>query len=215
MKTALSYGRATYHSEDFDPTTPCRPTPLFTCRKIWDQGKVWQPRLSDQTILQLLKRRLSKQVSFLRAYRGWRASGAREERDLGEDRAFLRWLRRHELAIAWEKTDLVLHPYFTQGGAPQHEPQDEMAQGMSFAIAPVSVEGRRVKLYLRDEDVLSLVQLPYGQNDNFLSLVSQYVSQRHQWRQWQALAPSFIDWLKAQGKRPLFYSGQLGFKLSR
>ncbi|MFP5457885.1 MAG: hypothetical protein ACLGG7_04050 [Bacteriovoracia bacterium] len=213
MKRPLRYGKASYSYGDFHPDSPCQPRPVIEFTTVYAEGRHWQPNPGDRTALLLLRRQMPKQVSFTRAYRGWRSSGAREERELGEGRAFLRWLQRHELSIAWESRDLKLHPYFTLPGAPTHAPDDEMAVGMSFAIAPVEVDGRRVKLYLADEDVLRLIHLPYGNDEDFLALVTEYVGQRRQWQLWKAPAPPFVEWLTSLGKKPFFKPGQLGFKL--
>jgi hypothetical protein len=213
VMTALRYGQASYHRDDFDPEHFCQPSPILEFRQIWSEGRRWQPRPGDRTTLLLLKRQMPKQVSFERAYRGWRASGAKEERELGEGRAFLRWLQKHELSIAWEARDIELHPYFALPDSPRHDPQDETAYGLSFAVAPVKVGPRLVKLYLADEDVLRLLNLPYGHEMDFLTLVTEYVGQRHQWQAWQAPAPPFVEWLTNQGRKPVFKRGQLGFSL--
>jgi hypothetical protein len=213
MGKTLRYGRAIYTYGDFDPKAPCQPRPVIEFSSIYAEGKHWQPKPGDRTALLLLRRKMPKKVSFTRAYRGWRASGAIEEKELGEGRAFLRWLQRHELSIAWESRDIKLHPYFTQPDAPRHDPSDEMAQGMSFAIAPVEIQGKRVKLYLADEDVLRLIHLNYGHEEDFLALVTEYIGKRHQWQIWKAPAPPFVDWLTTHGKKPFFNPGQLGFHL--
>jgi hypothetical protein len=89
-----------------------------------------------------------------------------------------------------------------------------MAEGLSFAIKPVEVAGRKIKLYLQDEAVLNLLNLPYGEDLDFIELVQEYVRLRFQWEAWRAPAPPFLDWVKAQAKRPVFQRGQLGFSLS-
>jgi hypothetical protein len=211
--TVLHYGRIRLVQEERELAFPTLPTPIVSFRSVWAEGRHWTPRLGDKTALLLLKRKGEKRVSFERAYRGWRASGAREEHELGEGRAFLRWLQHFDLSIQWQARDIKLHPYFTDPKAPKHDPHDETARGLSFAVAPVNVGDRRVKLYLKDEDVLRLLHLPFGHEHDFLALVTEYVGQRHQWQLWQAPAPPFIDWLTTQGKRPVFAQGQLGFKL--
>jgi hypothetical protein len=154
---------------------------------------------------------MPKKVSFPRAYAGWLASGARESIELGEGRAFFRWLQKHELSIQWREKDFTPHPYFSNFQAPQHDPKDEMAQGLSFAIKPVMVEKRHVKLYVQDKDMLGLLNLPYGKDEDFLELVMRYVSQRFEWQSWKAPAPHFLDWVMSRGARPVFSEGQLGF----
>lgn len=214
MTNTLRYGKATYISQDSpEPQGLVAPTPVIRFNQVYAEGRYWTPRISDRAALQLLKRKMPKRVSFMRAYRGFRASGSSEERELGEGRALLRWLMKHELSIEWEFKDLCVHPYFTQPDAPRHDENDEMAQGMSFAVAPVEIEGRKVKLYLVDEDVLRLIHLKIGPPQDFLELIKQYVLQRYQWAKWSVPAPGFIDWLTTQGHTPQFHRGQLGFKL--
>lgn len=150
-------------------------------------------------------------VSFTRAYRGWRASGYAEEKELGEGRAFLRWLQKHEISIDWKERDFSPHPYFCQKESPRHDPNDEMAQGHSFVVRPVRVGQRNVKLYVQDHDMLSLLSMPYGREEDFLELVMRYVAQRFEWQKWKAPAPPFLDWVVSQGSRPVFRAGQLGF----
>lgn len=203
MKTPLCQGR---HFEE-----QCRPNPIVIFNPVWAEGQRWYPDPGDRHALTLLKRKTEKKVSFHRAYRGWRASGAREEAELGEGRAFLRWLQKFDLSIDWKEKDIRVNPFFADKDSPKHDPQDEMAQGLSFAIKPVSVQKRRIKLYIPDQDMISILNTPYGNEEDFLDLVMKYVSQRFEWNEWKAPAPTFLDWLSSQGKRPLFKSGQLGF----
>lgn len=191
--------------------TIIRPTPIVTFSKVFAENQWWQPNPGDRHALLLLRRQMPKKVSFTRAYRGWHASGAKEEKELGEGRAFLRWLMRHELAIDWSPRDFNPHPYFSHPLSPKHDPNDEMARGLSFAISPVQVDGRKVKLYVRDDDMLNLLNMPFGNEEDFLELVMRYVAQRFEWEDWKAPAPLFLDWVKSQGKRPVFQAGQLGF----
>ena len=211
MGTTLRYGKATLTHED--SLLLVTPTPVVKFKEVYAEGRYWAPHISDKAALLLLKRKMAKQVSYLRAYRGFRASEAKEERELGEGRAFLRWLMRHELSVAWESEDLLLHPYFAHKDAPRHDPADEMAGDMSFAIAPVSVNGKKVKLYLADDDVLRLFHMQQGQQEDFLRLVSRYVEQRHQSQTGQLAALPFVEWLALQGHRPGFNKGQIGFHL--
>ena len=113
-----------------------------------------------------------------------------------------------------EREDFNPHPYFTQKNLPSHHKDDEMAHGLSFAIKPVSLGKRMIKLYVRDEDMLSLLSMPYGTEEDFLELVMQYVSQRFEWEKWRAPAPTFLNWVISHGKRPIFNQGQLGFLIS-
>lgn len=189
-----------------------RPNPIVTFSKVWAEGRMWEPKFGDRHALLLLRRIMPDKVSFTRAYRGFRASGAKEEKELGEGRAFLRWLQKHEISIDWKPRDFSPHPFFTCPGAPKHDPNDEMAQGLSFAIRPVEVAGRRIKLYVADDDMLNLLNMPYGNEKDFLELVMRYVAQRFEWESWRAPAPPFLDWVRSQGMRPVFVPGQLGFR---
>lgn len=196
-----------------DACTPSLLKPLVTFSPIYAEGRKWFPNFGDRHALLLLKRRMPKSVSFLRAYRGWRASGAHEERELGEGRAFLRWLQKHELAVDWTAEDFKPHLFFQGPDAPKHDPKDELARDHSFAIKPVEAHGRAVKLYVQDTDMLSILNLPYGHEEDFLELVRRYVAQRFDWEKWRAPAPCFLDWVVSQGKRPAFRAGQVGLCL--
>jgi hypothetical protein len=188
-----------------------RPNPIVSFTPLWISDRKYQPNFGDRHALLLLKRRTHKQVSFARAYTGWRYSGARELHELGEGRAFLRWLQGHNLSIAWKERDFSPHPYFLDPSAPSHAPGDELADGHSFAIRPVHIAGRTIKLYVKDNDILSLLNLPYGKEEDFLTLVMSYITQRFEWERWRAPAPTFLDWVVTHGKRPVFEPGQLGF----
>lgn len=188
------------------------PNPIVTFAKVWAEGRYWEPKFGDRHTLLLLRRKMPDKVSFIRAYRGFRASGAKEEKELGEGRAFLRWLQRHEISVEWKQRDFEPHPFFCHPNAPKHDPKDEMAEGLSFAIKPVEVSGRKVKLYVGDDDMLNLLSMPYGNDKDFLELVMRYVAQRFEWEGWRAPAPPFLDWVKSQGMRPVFVPGQLGFQ---
>lgn len=205
MKIPLGHGRPL----DLNPSH----TPLVTLAPIWYEGRWHQPRFTDRHILLLFKRKMEKEVSFVRAYRGWRASGAIEEQELGEGRAFLRWLMKHELSIQWKKKDITINPLLSGENSPCHDPADEMAQNLSFAIRPVEVGRRAVKLYVQDNDMLSLLGLPYGEEEDFLGLVKRYVAQRFEWEKWRAPAPPFLDWVTTLGKRPRLSSGEVGLAL--
>lgn len=191
-----------------------RPNPIVTFAPLWAGGKLWTPNFGDRHSLILLRRHTPKKVSFQRAYTGWRASGAKEEIELGEGRAFLRWLHKYQLSIEWKDRDFKPHPYFFQGPMPYHDENDEMARGLSFAIKPVQVSGRKVKLYIQDNDMISLLNMPYGKEEDFLELVMRYVAQRFEWESWRAPAPTFLDWVINHGLRPVFFPGQLGFQIT-
>lgn len=211
MKNTIRHGWTSWSTEESSSATALKPNPLVTFNSVYFDGRLWQPHFGDRNALLILKRSMPKKVSFARAYSGWRAGGSKEERELGEGRAFFRWLQRHQISIDWKRSDFKPHPYFGHPQAPAHDPSDEMSVGLSFAIRPVVVKGRKVKLYVQDDDMLALLNLPYGDEEDFLELVMCYVTQRFQWEGWRAPAPGFLDWLKTQGKRPLFVPGQLGF----
>jgi hypothetical protein len=84
---------------------------------------------------------------------------------------------------------------------------------MSFAIAPVEVEGRRVKLYVADEDMLRLLQIKDGNACDFLQLVTAYISHRKARQDWSAPPPGLIQWIETLGHRPLFAPAQVGLHL--
>jgi hypothetical protein len=213
MKHTLSYGRITLAYEDFDPKVPCRPSPLFTFAPVRINGKLKHPIFTDKVAFSIIKYKALTPLTFREAYIRWYCEGAFTERDLGEGRAFYRWLYNHQSYIQWKPQDFKLHAYFTQGNAPKHDPGDELAHNHSFAIKPVEINKRKVKLYLEDAAILNLITMPYGEDDDFMNLVEEYVRARFQWEKWRAPAPTFLDWIKARGSRPVFSSGQLGLSL--
>lgn len=213
MKQTLNYGKISWAYNDFDPGVHCRPSPFLTFVPIRINGKLRSPKFSDKISLQLLKHKSEKKLLFIDAYKQWVAEGSWIDRDLGEGRAFLRWLQKNKLSIEWKISDMKLHSYFSGEDAPKHDPDDELAFDLSFAVKPVEVDGRKVKLYLQDEAVLSLINMPYGEDQDFLELVSEYVRLRFQLEEWKAPAPPFLDWVKSQAKRPVFLGGQLGLSL--
>lgn len=214
MKHTLNYGRITWSYDDFDPTVPCRPNPLVTFSPVKINGKLKHPIFTDKVGLQLLTLKEGKVRSYREAYAEWFSDHYMSDRDLSEGRAFLKWLKSSKQRIEWRPENFHVHEYFQQKNAPKHDPTDEMAQNLSFAIAPVVVEKRKVKLYLEDESVLNLLSLPYGEDRDFLSMVKDYIKSRFQYELWRAPAPPFLDWVKNQGIRPVFSVGQLGLCLS-
>jgi hypothetical protein len=212
MKNSIRQGRLYAPEVDYDPQLPCRPNPIVTFAPVWTESKLWYPKISDRSAILLLRRQMDNKVSFVRAYRGWRASGSREERELGEGRAFFRWLQKHQISIDWKEEDFRPHPYFTHPNSPTHDPNDEMSKEMSFCVRPVQVQGRNVKLYIQDTDMVSLLNMPYGNEEDFLELVMRYVAFRFQLESWRAPAPYFLNWVTNQGVRPIFSPGQVGFR---
>ncbi len=211
MKKGLNYGRISWSYDETGTHSGVRPLPIFEVSPIRINGKAKYPGFTDKIILQLMKHKTALQVPFREAYVQWYCNGSWIDRDLGEGRAFLRWLQRNKLSIKWRAQDFKLHEYFNDPLAPRHDPDDELAKDLSFAIMPVTVQERRVKLYLQDEAVLGLINLPFGEEKDFIELVEMYVKKRFQWEEWRAPAPPFLDWVKTSGMRPVFRKGQLGF----
>lgn len=210
----LKYGKVSWsYEERFDPSLPCRPSPFLTLSPVKMNGKWRTPELSERTMLELLKLKGTRFMPFTEAYREWFGTSRLKERELGEGRSFLLWARKEKLNLKFCKSDIELHPYFAQKNSPRHAPDDEMASGLSFAAQPVKVEGRTVKLYLQDEAIMNLISMPFGHDTDFRELMEDYVRLRFQWEVWRAPAPTFLDWVKAQAKRPVFSQGQLGFCL--
>ncbi len=189
------------------------PMPLLTFKKIKILGKTYSPNFGDRHSLLILKRVMSKKVSFMRAYTGWVHSGGMSSEEMSEGRSFFRWLQKYSLSVEWSEEDFSLNHFFSSPRSPKHDPQDEMAKNLSFAIRPVRVQERNIKLYIEDQDILSLFNLSYGNDEDFLALVSEYVASRFQWAKWNAPSPSFLDWVKARGLRPVFQETQIGFSL--
>lgn len=195
-----------------DPILPVgKATPLITFRPVYFDGTLYRPDFGDRASLLILSRKMPKRVSFLRAYSGWRAGGKKDLQDLGEGRAFFRWLQRHELSIQWRKDDFTINNFFTGADSPRHDPGDEYAQGLSFALNPIRVGKKRVKLYLEDQDVISLLRLGEGLEIDFVALTRAYISMRLDWDTSRAQAPGFLDWVRAKKLRPTLQRGQLGF----
>lgn len=209
--STLRYGKIKWSHDEFDPQEACRPNPILSFNPVRVQGRMRAPLFGDRNAIHILQHKARMQVLFPMAYSKWIHTGATELENLGEGRAFLQWLKNNQISIAWRSNDFKPHPYFCQHDSPSHDPDDEMAQGLSFAIKPVEVEGRKVKLYLQDDAMLSLLSLPYGMDEDFMSLVSRYVSQRFLWEKWRAPAPPFLDWVQTLALRPVFNKGQLGF----
>ena len=211
MKQTLHYGKITWDHNDFDPKVPCRPVPIMAFQSVRINGVLKKPHFSDKVMLKLLKHKALIKISFTAAYKEWLIEHSWMDQDLGEGRSFLRWLQKYNKCIQWSAQDLKLHSYFQIKNAPKHLPGDELAQGLSFAIKPVEVDGRVVKLYLQDEAILNLLNMSYGEEHNFLDLIAEYVKLRFKWEKWQAPAVPFLEWVKSQAKRPVFTGGDLGF----
>lgn len=160
---------------------------------------------SDKHALVLLKRKLPKVMSFSEAYRSWWKSGRRDIEELGEGLSFLKWLKANGLSVAFRRSDFHLHPYFQPSGTKDSE--------QMFTITPVTVLGRKVKLFVEDEDMIQILHFPYGRDVDFLVAVRKYVAMRFQWELWRAPAPKFVDWLRNSGLRPIYFRDQVGINL--
>ncbi len=160
MKHSLQYGRISWSYNDFDPEVACRPTPLFQFKTIRIAGRAVTPKLSDKHALLLLKRKLPKVMSFSEAYRSWWKSGRREIEELGEGLSFLKWLKANGLSVAFKRSDFHFHPYFQPSGTKDSE--------HLFTITSVDVLGRKVKLFVEDEDMIQILHFPYGRDVDFL-----------------------------------------------
>lgn len=214
MSKALNYGRISWaYEEEWNPEVPCTPSPLLTFNPIRINGKYKYPLITDKTSLLLIKLKSQQKILFKDAYKSWLSDGPRIDRELGEGRAFLKWLKNNNYSIDWKKEDFHFHEYFLQRECPRHVPGDEMAIGLSFAVSPVEVGHRKIKLYLKDEAILNLINMPYGEEEDFLDLVRAYIKMRFQWEKWKAPSPPFLEWVKAQAKKPLFSKGQLGLSI--
>lgn len=205
MKQSLSYGRIRLGYEE----EPLRPSPLILFNPIRYQGRPRVPKISDRDCLHLLKLKGDRKISFREAYVESVCKDSRDAHELGEGRALIRWLRKNKMMILWKDGDFKMHSLFENG--PGFDSTDELAGDHSFSILPVTVMGRVIKLYVEDEAMLALLSLETGEEENFLSLVRRYIARRIQWEHWRAPAPTFLDWVRVEGKKPVFTSGQIGF----
>jgi hypothetical protein len=213
MKQGLSYGRISWSYDDFDPKVPCVPTPLVRFSPLKINSRLKTLTFSDRQSLELLKYKTEKKLPLNEAYKFWLRELSYQEFELGEGRSFIKWLKQKNLSILWTPKDYSLHQYFTSGPSIVHKPNDEFSKGQSFSISPIKVNDRLIKLYLEDESILNLLSLPFGEEENFFKLIESYILLRFQLMKWNAPAPLFIDWLRANGKRPIFHFGQMGFCL--
>lgn len=206
MKPTLSYGRVKFGYEE----DQLRPIPVFFFNPIRYQGRPRVPRISDRDTISIMKLKGEREISFRDAFTQAVCRDSREADEVGEGRAILRWLKKRRLFIVWRTSDFKLHSYFEDG--PELSAEDELSKDHSFSIQPVKVMGRTIKLYIEDEAMMTLLTLEYGEEEDFLSLVKRYISRRIQWEHWRAPAPTFLDWVKCEGKRPVFGKGQVGFR---
>ncbi|MES2527956.1 MAG: hypothetical protein V4598_12760 [Bdellovibrionota bacterium] len=205
MKQSLSYGRIRLGYEE----DTLRPSPLLFFTPIRYQGRPRVPNISDRDSLSLMKLKGEKKISFRDAYVESVCKDSRDANELGEGRALLRWLRKNKMMILWKDGDFKMHSFFENG--PGFDENDELSRDHSFSIVPVTVMGRLIKLYIEDEAMLALLSLDFGEEENFVSLVRRYIARRIQWEHWRAPAPTFLDWVRVEGKKPVFNSGEVGF----
>lgn len=149
-------------------------------------------------------------MSFREAYVQAVCRDSREANELGEGRALIRWLRKNKMMILWKDGDFKMNSFFD--GGPAFDSTDELSHDHSFSILPVTVMGRVIKLYIEDEAMLALLCIDVGEEESFLSLVRRYIARRIQWEHWHAPACTFLDWIRVEGKRPVFAKGHVGFK---
>lgn len=182
-------------------------------RPILIDDKMETPTFDIQSSLKLLKKKSEKKVSFARAYRGWRISGSREEIKLGSGGSFLKWLAHHQLSILWAEDDFYINPLFSGPSSPKHSVDDEYAKDHSFALRPVMVRNRSIKLYISDQHMFRLLNYHHGESADFLDLIKLYITFRFDWEKWEVPIPLFLDWMISHQKRPVFQKGQVGLFL--
>jgi hypothetical protein len=188
-------------------------TTIFTYAPVWAEGQLWKPNPGDQYTLKMMQWKRENQVSFTRAYRGWRASSPYDVKEDGEGRSLLRWLQRHNISIFWEQKDLSIDPFFCDINSPQHDPSDELAKEHSFVIPPLALAKRKIKLYVEDRDMLKLINQEDGEEEDFITLLKEYIELRLHYEKLQMPAPRLLDWVRSIGKRPLFKKGQVGLHI--
>lgn len=185
-------------------------TPLIHFKDVWHEGRYHHFTPDDLYALLILQKNVSKKVSYDRAFRGWKSSPfIHEKRSTG--RAFYSWLNRHKLSIIWKESDFNINPILTSPLAPKHDENDELAASHSFVIRPQMVNGKKVKLYVQDRDMIKLLSLHIGDDVPLEDLTRNYIAQRIKWEKSLIQAPTFLDWVIAIGKRPLIREGELGF----
>lgn len=185
-------------------------SPLIQFKDVWHEGRYHHFMPDDLYALLILQKNTCKKVSYERAFRGWKNSPfIQEKRSSG--RAFYSWLNRHKLSIIWRETDFSINPILTSPLAPKHDENDELAASHSFVIRPQMVNGKKIKLYVQDRDMIKLLCLHIGDHVPLEELTCHYIAQRMKWEKSLIPAPSFLDWVIAIGKRPLVREGELGF----
>ena len=185
-------------------------TPLIQFKDVWHEGRFHSFEPDDLSALLILQKNTEKKVSYVRAFRGWKTSGLQIERR-SDGRAFNAWLNKYKLSVLWESGDFIVNPLLSSQKAPRHDPTDELAEGHSFVIRPTMVDGRHIKLYVQDPDMIKLLNLHLGRKVSFSELTRSYIENRLKWQKGNILAPTFLDWIIATGVRPHVEEGELGF----
>lgn len=185
-------------------------TPILRFRQVWHEGAFHSFNPDDIYSLLILQKVTAKRVSYERAYRGWRSGPMINERR-SPGRAFYHWLDKHSLSIIWKETDFSTNPLLSSALCPRHDPDDELAQGHSFVIRPQLIQQRKIKLYVQDRDMIKVLSLYSGDEAPLGDLTRNYISQRLLWEKTHTPAPSFLDWLIANGKKVQVGEGDLGF----
>lgn len=185
-------------------------TPLIRFRDVWHEGAFHTFSPDDIHSLLILQKITSKQVSYERAFRGWKSAPVLKERR-SAGRSFYSWLDKHSLSIIWKDSDFNINPLLSSPLAPRHDEGDELAQGHSFVIRPQMIHGRKIKLYVQDRDMIKILAIHSGEEMPLEDLTKNYIRQRLIWEKTHTLAPSFVDWIMATGKRAIVLEGDLGF----
>jgi hypothetical protein len=214
VRQNLIYGKISWsYDEEITRSELTLPVPLFEFNPFILWGKKIELKFSDKVCFKLLSTKEPRSLSIKDLYREWIKSNPRAHHSIGEGRSLLEWMKRNGLSVKWKKSDLSFHPYFDQTNSFTFK--DEYSEDHAFSIPPIEACGRRVKLYVKDEDVLRLLHLPEGEHVDFLELVRGYVMFRIERETWHGPIHSFVDWVSFSGKKPLFLKDQLFWDRSR
>ena len=215
MRQNLIYGKISWsYDEEINFHDLCLPVSLLGLSPIKIRGRKIELKFSDKVCLKLLKLTTSKRFPLVELYSRWARAYYEDSQFFGEGRAFLEWMRRNDFSVRWRKIDVIFHPYFNQK-SDWFDPRDDYLGEHAFSIPPVVVHGRKIKLYLKDEDVIHLLHLPHGEDCDFLELVQGYIQFRLERENKINPLPSFVDWINFSGKRPLIQRGQLHWDKER
>jgi hypothetical protein len=213
MKANLNYGKIQWAYEDEEFNQPLIPLPIFSPSPIWINGRHHIPLLSDEIFLKLHFNKGAKEYYFKQAYKDWYLKSPHDQIKFRSDHSFLKYIHQQKIKIILQKNDFTLHPYFSQVDAPKQDKMDDFSEEHHFIIKPIKIENRLVKLYVKDEDIIRMMKIPYGRDYDFLELAKRYIALRWEWEKCHAPAPTFLEWIKNLFLRPVFMRGQLGLKL--